>query len=251
MGLFTDLFSSKPAEEAAKAKAAGFTAGNAAATTALDAGQAGADALYGQAYAPYSSLIDSTGRGSVAYGDASGANGTEGYARAGEMFRATPGYQSGFDLLTDANDRRAASRGILASGNTIADTAKLATTYADQNYGNYVNRLSPYLSANNSAISGGAAVKGSQAGADLGVAGQKAQYGFNAATGVGNANADAALAPYSASQNFWGALMGVGKIAAAPFTGGASLLLPTGGGSSSTGDGSWFGKSSVGGAPLS
>jgi 3-deoxy-D-arabino-heptulosonate 7-phosphate (DAHP) synthase len=66
--LFTDLFSTKPAEEAAKAKAAGYTAGNTAAQDALTQGQTGADALYGQAYAPYTSLIDSTGRGATAYG---------------------------------------------------------------------------------------------------------------------------------------------------------------------------------------
>src|SRR6266404_4448281 len=197
MSIFTDLFSSKPAEEAAAAKAQGYTNANTAATGALTAGQAGADALYGQAYAPFSSLISSTGQGSSAYGDASGANGQTGLDRAKAQFTSTPGYQSGFDLLTDANDRRAASRGILASGNTIADTAKLATTYADQNYGNYVSRLAPYLGANQSAISGGAGVLGSQAGADLGVAGQKAQFGYNSATGAGNANADAALAPYS------------------------------------------------------
>lgn len=236
--IFTDLFSTKPAEEAAKAKAAGYTTGNTTAQDALTAGQTSADALYGQAYAPFTSLIDSTGKGAAAYGDASGANGTEGYARAGEMFRSTPGYQSGFDLLTDANDRRAASRGILASGNTIADTAKLATTYADQNYGNYVSRLAPYLSANNSAITGGAAVKGAQAGADLGVAGQKAQYGYNSATGVGNANADAALAPYSASQNFWGALTGIGGLALK--ASGVGGFAPSGG-SGITGVGSYGG----------
>lgn len=230
MGLFSDLFSTKPAEEAAKAKAAGFATGNSAAQGALDNGQTGADQLYGQAYAPFSSLIDSTGKGSAAYGDATGANGAAGLANAKSLFTATPGYQSGFDLLTDANDRLAASRGILASGNTVADTAKLATTYADQNYGNYVNRLAPYLSANQSAISGGASVLGSQAAADLGVAGQKAQYGYNAATGTGQANADAALAPYSASQNFWGALMGAGKLAVSAATG-----MPMGGSGGSSG----------------
>ena len=211
--IFTDLFSTKPAEEAAKAKAEGFTNANNAAQSALTAGQTSADALYGQAYAPFSSLISTTGRGNDALADATGANGADGLARAKANFTATPGYQSGFDLLTDANDRLAASRGILASGNTIADTAKLATTYADQNYGNYVSRLAPYLSGSISAATGGAGVKGAQAGADLGVAGQKAQYGYNSATGVGNANADAALAPYSASQNFWSALTGVGNMA--------------------------------------
>jgi hypothetical protein len=229
--LFTDLFSTKPAEDAAKDKIAGINAGMSSANSTLDAGQANADALYGQAYAPFSSLIDSTGRGSTAYGDATGANGAAGLANAKALFTATPGYQSGFDLLTDANDRRAASRGILASGNTIADTTKLATTYADQNYGNYVSRLSPYLNANQSAITGGAAVKGAQAGADLGVAGQKANYGYTGNTAIGNANADKDMAAYSASKNFWGALAG-----------GAQLALgmpPT----------SWSGMSPVGSSP--
>jgi hypothetical protein len=177
------FLSSKPAEEAAKAKAAGYTAGNTAAQGAIDTGQAGADALYGQAYAPYTGLIDSTGRGAAAYGDASGANGAAGLASAKSLFTATPGLSVRLRPPDGRQRPAAASRGILASGNTIADTAKLATTYADQNYGNFVNRLSPYLSANNSAISGGAAVKGAQAATDMAAAGQRAQFGYNAATG--------------------------------------------------------------------
>lgn len=220
MGLFSDLFSSKPAEDAAQAKIAGINTGLTSANTALDSGQATADQLYGKAYSPFTNLMSSTGAGSAAFGDATGANGADGLARAKALFTQTPGYQSGFDLLTDANDRRAASRGILASGNTIADTAKLATTYADQNYGNYVNHLSPYLGGNQSAISGAANVLGSQAGADLGVAGAKANLGYNANTSIGNANADADMAKYSASQNFWGALLG-----------GANLLTKAGSGS--------------------
>lgn len=246
MGLFGDLFSTKPAEDAAKAKIAGINAGLSSANGYLDQGQSTADTLYGQAYAPFSGLIDSTGRGSTAYGDATGANGAAGLANAKSLFTATPGYQSGFDLLTNANDRLAASRGILASGNTIADTAKLATTYADQNYGNYVSRLAPYLAANQGAITGGAAVKGAQASADLGVAGQKAQYGYTGNTAIGNANAEAEQAKYGASKNFWGALMGAASIAAAPFTGGLSLgglagLIPGGSSPSYGGGNAWSG----------
>jgi hypothetical protein len=246
MGLFTDLFSTKPAEDAAKAKIAGINSGLTSANSSLDAGQANADALYGQAYAPFSSLMDSTGKGAAAYGDASSANGAEGLARAKALFTATPGYQSGFDLLTDANDRRAASRGILASGNTIADTAKLATTYADQNYGNYVNRLAPYLAANQGAVAGGAAVKGAQAGADLGVAGQKAQYGYTGNTAIGNANAEAEQAKYGASKNFWGALMGGAQLAMGMPPTSWSSMSPVGSSPTYGGGNMWSGDASGG-----
>lgn len=58
----------------------------------------------------------------------------------------------------------------------------------------------------------------------------------------------------------WGALGSIAGVALAPFTGGASLAVPGlmsafggggGGGNTNTGDGSWYGQSSVGGAPLS
>lgn len=209
---FTDLFSTKPAEDAAKAIKQGYATGLDQANTTLTNAQTNADTLYGQAYSPFSSLISSTGAGSAAYGDATGANGQEGLDRAKALFTSTPGYQSGFDLLTDANDRLAASRGILASGNTIADTAKLATTYADQNYGNYVSRLAPYLGANENAVSGGAGVLTGQAALDTGVAGQKATNMWNAATGSGQADANADLAAYSASGNFWNTLLGAANL---------------------------------------
>jgi hypothetical protein len=214
MGLFTDLFSTKPAEEAAAAKAAGYTAANDTAQSALSTGLAAATPLYQQAYGNFNTLAGKFGKGQDAYNDATGVNGAEGLARARSTFTSLPGYQEGINMTLDQNDRRAAARGILASGNTIADTTKLATDYANQNYSNYLASLAPNLSGALTSTAGGANVLGTQAGANLGVAGQKAQYGYGANVGIGNANADAALAPYSASQNFWGALMGAGNLAA-------------------------------------
>lgn len=213
MGLFTDLFSDQPAKEAAAAIKQGYATGLDQSNSTLTNAQGSADSLYGQAYSPFSSLIKTTGQGADAYADATGANGADGLARAKSLFTSTPGYQSGFDLLTDANDRLAASRGILASGNTIADTAKLATNYADQNYGNFVSRLAPYLGGSISAASGGANVLGSQAALDTGIAGQKATNQWNAATGSGQADANADLAKYSASGNFWNTLLGGANLA--------------------------------------
>lgn len=85
---------------------------------------------------------------------------------------------------------------------------KFASDYDNSKYSSYVSALSPYLSANANAVSGAAGVKTGQAGIDTGIAGQQSQNQWNAQTGIGNANADADLAKYSASSNFWGALMG-------------------------------------------
>lgn len=237
MGLFSDLFSTKPAEEAAAAKAAGYTTANTNANDALTTGQTGADALYGQAYAPFASLIDSTGKGATAYGNATGVNGQAGIDAAGSTFKSLPGYSGGLTTGIDQVMRTNAAAGNLGGGNNTADEIKFASDYDANKYGNYVSSLAPYLGANQSAVSGGASVLGSQAAADLGVAGQKASNNYNSSVGVGNANADAALAPYSASQNFWNSLMGGANLALkasgiggfAPSTGGAGSGISLGG----------------------
>jgi hypothetical protein len=134
---------------------AGAGYGNAAtqAGQTLDQGQAGAMPYYGQAKSEYDGLAFSPDlyggtmrSGYESLADASGANGAEGLARAKSLFTSTPGYQSGIDLAVDQASRIGNARGV-AVGNTIGDTTKLATTYADQNYGNFVNRLSPFANA--------------------------------------------------------------------------------------------------------
>lgn len=260
MGLFSDLFSSKPAEEAAAAKKAGYqqgydaltglydqgrgalatdlSQGRDALTTNINAGNAAISSGYGagrdavtSAYAP---LIASTTAGANAYGDATGVNGAEGIARGGSTFKSLPGYSGGLTTGIDAVDRGAAARGGLGGGNTSADIIKFASDYDANKYGNYVSSLAPYLGLNanavgneagllNNSYAGEAGAKNANFGA-LG-AGLNANYGalgsgVNASyigqggaansnyTGQGAATADAKLAPYSASQNFWGALMG-------------------------------------------
>lgn len=217
--IFTDLFSTDAAEKAAQAKIDGLNNGLASANSALDTGLNTATGLYNQAQVPFTTLATKYDPNKSAYDDATGVNGAEGLARAKANFTSTPGYDSGIDMAINKNDRLNASRGILASGNTIADTTKLATDYADQNFGNYVSRLLPGFSADLSAsttgATGQAGVLNNQATANLGVGASKAQYGYNTATGIGNANADAENAKYSASQNFWSALAGGAKLATA------------------------------------
>lgn len=208
MGLFSDLFSTKPAEEAAAAKAAGYATGSANANSALDAGTAAATPLYDKAYADFSALAGKFGKGQDTYNDATGVNGADGIARAASLYKSLPGYSGGLTTGTDQLMRTAAARGDLGGGNTSADVIKFASDYDANKYGNFLSALAPNLSGATSATSGGAGVLGAQATAAQTTAGQKANYGYNSAVGTGNANADAALAPYSASQNFWSALMG-------------------------------------------
>jgi hypothetical protein len=213
--LFTDLFSTKPAEEAAAAKAAGYTNANTAAQGSLDAGLTQATPLYDQAYGDFSTLAGKFGKGQDLYNDATGVNGADAAAKAADIYRSMPGYSAGRDMGINDLERRAAARGNLGGGNTSADTIKFASDYDAGKYSSFLSSLAPNLAGATSATAGGAGVRTAQAGTDVGVGAQKAQYGYNSATGVGNANADAALAPYSASQNFWGALSGAAKLATA------------------------------------
>lgn len=234
--IFTDLFSTKPAEEAAAAKKLGYETGNTNANTALDAGQTQANGYYDQAYSPFSALYD-TGKGiydkfSGAYADATGVNGADGIARGGSTFKSLPGYSGGLTTGIDAVDRGAAARGMLGGGNTSADIIKFASDYDANKYGNYLSSLVPGMSSGQGLLTAGASgeagVRTAQAGTAAAVGNAKANYGYNSATGIGNANADAALAPYAASQNFWGALMGGANALAKAYTGGVGL--PSGGG---------------------
>jgi hypothetical protein len=202
MGLF-DFFSDKPAKEAAAARVAAQNAGYSQLSDLYGKATDALTSNTGQATSLYQPLVQSTGQGSQAYADATGANGPEGLARARANFTATPGYQEGLDMTVDQNDRRLASRGMLNSGNTLLDTTKLATDYASQKYNSYVSGLQPYLGANQSAVGGEA---GLYSGLGTGLAGlysQQGQAAQGAQTAIGNANADSALAAYNASKNIW------------------------------------------------
>jgi hypothetical protein len=216
MGFFGDLFSafsSKPAQEAAAAKQAGIQQGQTQGNADLTAGQNSADASYNQAYTPFSTLYNKSAPGFDAYADATGANGAEGLARAKTNFQADPGYSGGLTTGVDQLMRTANARGDLGGGNTSADILKFASDYDNQKYGQYVQGLAPWLSESNSAAAGGAGVLTSKARTDANIGAQRANLDYGADTGVGNAKADAALAPYSASSNFWNALMGGASLA--------------------------------------
>jgi hypothetical protein len=219
MGLF-DLFNSDAADAAAARKSEGYKQGYSFASAGIDAAKKDATDWYTKAALPFETLYTRGLKGYDAYADASGVNGAEGYARARENFQTNPGYQFALDQALDANDRRAASRGMLGSGNTIADTVKLATGYADQGWKDYVSALAPNLNAANAAAAG-------QAGAYTGLGGTlnadelaRAQYGWNKEVGVGNALAEAQMDRVRAAQASWDTIFKGGEFA------GKALGLP-------------------------
>ncbi|MCK1465772.1 hypothetical protein IVB34_47690 [Bradyrhizobium sp. 2] len=126
--IFTDLFSSKPAEEAAKAKAAGFANAKTDANASLDAGIAQATPLYDQAYGDFSTLGAKFGKGQDLYNDATGVNGADAATRAAGIYRSLPGYSAGRDMGINDLERRAAARGDLGVGSPAPTQSSLPRT---------------------------------------------------------------------------------------------------------------------------
>ena len=155
--------------------------------------------------------------GTNAYGDATGANGPEGYARAITNFKTDPGYGFQMDQGLQALQRTHAAAGNLSSGNADADTLKYATGLADQSYGNYVSRLQPYFNAEAGATGGAAGVATGRGAALAGTDVAQGNAANANATGQGASTAAATMNNYNVGSNQLNALLGVGKLAAGLF----------------------------------
>jgi hypothetical protein len=210
MGLFS-IFSNDDAEQAARDRNAGLQQGYNTLSDLYGQGRNAITTGYGQASSLYTPLIASTGAGSNAYGDASGANGAAGLQRATDNFKNSGQYGAyGFSLDQglQALNRTHAAAGNLSSGNADTDTLKYATGLAGQQYGNYLQGLSPYLGANSNAVAGAANAATGQANAlNQSYQGQGAAANANY-TGQGASNAAADMNNYNISQNMWN---GIGK----------------------------------------
>jgi len=196
----------------------------------------------------YQPLINSTGAGATAYGNASGANGAAGLKTAMSDFQNSGQYGNfGFSLTNglQALDRTHAAAGNLNSGNADADTLNYATGLANNTYNSYVAGLNPYLGANAGAVSGAAGVATGQGNA---LAGTDVLQG-NAAnanlTGQGASDAAATMNNYNVGKNILGAITGGAQlIAGMPPTGFGSV----GGGTPGAAVPGTFGPTSYGGA---
>jgi hypothetical protein len=213
MGLF-DIFTNNDADKAAQDKISGLNAGYSQASDMFGKGRDALTSNFGAAGDLYKNLLTSYAPGAQAYGDAAGANGAEGYARAKTSFQTDPGYGFQMDQGLQALQRTHAAAGNLSSGNADTDAMKFATGLADQSYGNYVQRLAPYLTSQGTATAGAAGVQTGLGTALNGSYDNQGGLGYQTQVGIGNANAAADLANQQANQNIWNSIMGVGKLAA-------------------------------------
>lgn len=124
----------------------------------------------------YDPFVESTAGAAGMYSDAIGLGGADGNARAEEAFQVTPGYEFRVNQGLNAIDRRAASRGMLASGNTAIDTLDYAGGLASQEYGTWLDRLAGQQEF-------GANIAGQRAGLQTGTAAGLA--GLYSGTGTG------------------------------------------------------------------
>lgn len=215
MGLF-DLFSNDTAEKAAQQKIAGLNAGYGQLSDLYNQGRSALTSNYGQASSLYAPLVASTTAGANAYGDASGANGTDGLAKAMSNFQNSGQYGNyGFSLNQglQALDRTHAAAGNLSSGNADTDAMKYATGLANQTYSSYLSGLSPYLNANNSAVSGAAGVNTGLGNATASTYLNQGNAANTTQSNIGSANAAATMNNYNVGSNILGAITGIGGLA--------------------------------------
>lgn len=221
MGVF-DIFSSSSGKRAAaaadQARVSGLRAGEERATGYLNDGLNSATSQYNKASDLFNQWYNTGQSANAMYGNALGLNGADGNAAAVSAFQTSPGYQFSVDQATEAAKRNASSLGMLGSGNTMMAISDRSQNLANQEYQNWLNNL-------NTASSSGQSAAGSQAGIQTGLG--DLQYGNSAAlaslahgteTQVGASAAqriaDTQAAKQAASGNIWGAILGVGDLAA-------------------------------------
>jgi hypothetical protein len=215
MGLF-DLFSNSDAETAAAQRNAGLQQGYGQLSDQYDAARGAINTGANTAQGYYQPLVQSTGAGATAYGNASGANGATGLKTAMDDFHNSGQYGNfGFALTNglQALDRTHAAAGNLNSGNADADTLNYATGLANNTYGSYLSGLQPYLGANAGAVSGAAGVATGQGAALAGTDVAQGNAANANSTAQGASDAAATMNNYNVGQNDLNAIASVGKLA--------------------------------------
>lgn len=196
MGFFQDLFGSggaKAAQQAAQQRAAGLQQGYSQASDLYGQGRQALTTGYGQAQGVYQPGYDIGLGGAGAYADITGAAGQAGQDRARALFQTDPGYQFARDQALQAVERASGTGGGQYSGNVLTALEDRASQLAQQQYGNYVQRLAPFLGYSlGTAGQLGGAYTGLGTGLESSLANQ-GNLAFNTQAGIGNALAAGTL----------------------------------------------------------
>lgn len=211
MGIFDGIFNTKPQQAAAGAQTAGLNNAYTDASGQINTGQATTNADYAAGLAPYTENLAVTQPGQQAYGDATGANGAAGYAKALDNFQTNPGQAYQLQVAKDAVMRGASQAGTEASGGTLTALSDRSQGIAQQNWQQYITNLLPFVGASTANAGGVAGVSTAKAGTDSGFAGKLADMAWQKDTGIGNANASADLAQTNVNGNIINAGMNAAK----------------------------------------
>jgi hypothetical protein len=230
MGLFDSLFGGgqKAAQDAAQQRIAGYTSAWNQEQPYFNQATGAVTTGYGGAIDTLRPLYEQGQLGASAYADLTGANGPAGQERALKAFNTDPGYQFSLDQANQAIQRQIGSGGFQSSGNVLDALDKNTIGYAQKAYGDWAARLQSFLpySLNASSLLSGAQT--GQGNALAGLYGNQGNLAYNTQAGIGNAAAqgtERAAAAKAAEIGQAVKLAGtVAGVAAAPFTGGASLL---------------------------
>jgi hypothetical protein len=215
---FFDLFTNDVAKDAANQQISGINAGQAAATSDINKGIGALNTNYTSALQPYLTNYSTASGGVDALKNLLGINGQAGTDAAMKALQATPGFQFAKDQGNSAINAYEAATGMNASGNQLLDLSKFNQGLAGTTYQSAVNNLMPFLGSSNTAAGGIANTYTGLGNATAGQYSNLANLDYTAATGVGNANANATLAQNQANQNQWNALMGAGTAALSIFS---------------------------------
>lgn len=207
MGLL-DLFSDKNEKKAADLQSQGYKDAKKESYGQIDAGVSNANQDLNTALGLYGPLTSTYSKGVNMYADALGLNGSAGNANATSAYQAGPGYQYATDQAIQALERRAGAQGRLGSGQTGLDTLGAVYGLANQDYGNWLDRLSGYNGLAGQAADSQANIYSNMAGMDYGAGTAKAGYGWNAATGAANAQAGYEAGKDATGANIIGTALG-------------------------------------------
>ena len=183
------------------------------------------------AVAPLQQNLTTANQGVTGLGNALGLNGAAGNQSALAQLETTPGYQFTLGQGNNQINAAGAANGTLNSGNQLTALQNYGSGLAQQNYGNYVNQLQPYLGASNSAAQGISGAYQNLGNQQAGVQNNLINTEVGALTGAGNANASASLANQNQAQSLLGgAAKGIGGLLSSPTSGtiGNSLLTGLG-----------------------
>lgn len=206
---FFDLFTNNVAQDAANQQIAGINSGKSAATGEINQGIGALNTNYTNALQPYLTNYSNATAGVDSLKNLLGLNGQQGTDAAMKSLQSTPGYQFQQQQGNASINAAEAASGNNFSGKQLVDLSNYNQGLAGTTYQSAVNNLMPFLSSSTTNAAGIANTYTGLGNATAGQYNNLANLDYTAATGIGNANANATLAQNQANQNQWGLLSGL------------------------------------------